>query len=277
MPPFVGTILRMAGRGGILKDDFNRTLAGNLGAMSQGGFVWNVVTGTWDVNGSRPVTATSLATNPLATVTSPVADFESLLTLGAGDALYFRVQDATNWWRVLWEGYQTSQCQQCCSTCCSTCCNTCNSDTNGCSTSVSSFNCGCVGCGDCTCSCTGGCSCYHNSASTPCSYSCNCYSCNCVSCNCVSCNCVYSDNWRMKLQKMIAGTLTTVTTGPVQASATTRAKVALSGDNISAYFGSTLLSSSAQPNLVGKNRVGIGRGASNYNTSAMDDFQLSWN
>jgi hypothetical protein len=277
MPPFVGTILRMAGRGGILKDDFNRTLAGNLGAMSQGGFAWNVVTGTWDVNGSRPVTATSLASNPLATVDSPVADFESLLTLGAGDAMYFRVQDATNWWRVLWEGYQTSACQQCCSTCCSTCCNTCSNYYNFCN-----VNSQCEGCGGCTCSCSQfqsqvGYTVRCDTSGTACSYTCNCYSCNCVSCNCTSCNCVYSDNWRMKLQKMVAGVLTTVTTGPVQASATTRAKVALSGDNISAYFGSTLLSSSAQADLAGKKKVGIGLGASNYNTSAMDDFQLSWN
>ena len=291
MAPLLSWALRMAGRGARLSDDFNRTLSGSLGQMSVGSLPWSIVTGTWDVNGTRPTTATSQSSNPLAVVNPGPAIQDIELTLGAGDALYFRVQDATNWWRVLWDGYQTSSCQQCCSTCCSTCCDTCNGVLSCCvHEGPQSLSCG--GCGSCNGDCpfppcgvcigSGStatcCSCYFSQGN--CTYSCNCYSCNCYSCNCTSCNCTYYDNYRLVLQKMIGGTLTTVQTGTAQqgsAYATTRAHVSLgSGGVMSAYYGQQLLATRTEAELATETKSGIGRGASSYNVSALDDFQVSF-
>lgn len=273
MAPFLGTLLRRGG-GGKWVDNFNRSLTGSLGSMS-GGPAWTILTGVWNVNGTRPTTASSQATNPLAVADPGASNVDAKLTLGAGDALYFRVKDATNWWRVLYEGWQTSSCQTCCSQCCSTCWNTC---------SGSAYSCRFGGCGTCN---QGGCSCGCTSSGTDrcqfdgnCSYSCNPYSCNCTSCNCTSCNCTYFDNYRLLTQKMISGTLTTIHTGTTfqgAANATTQARVVTVGNLITTYRSGVQMYSGSQTDHATQKRHGIGRGASTYNTSALDDFELAWN
>ena len=280
-PPLLGTMLRMASKGGKITDNFNRTLSGSLGTVSSGGYNWSILTGTWDVNGSKPTTATSQSSNPVAVLSPNVSNVEVKLTVGAGDAIYFRVKDSSNWWRLLWEGYQTSSCQTCCSTCCSTCYSTCSANTQGCSTNTSSFNCGCSGCGNCTCSCNigAGCSCYLNSASTSCTYSCNPYSCNCTSCNCTSCNCTYYDNYRLLTQKMVAGTLTTIHTSTTlqgSANATKQVSVITQGSTITSYVAGSQVYTGTQTDHQLESKHGIGRGASSYNASALDDFELNW-
>lgn len=275
--PLIGTILRMSNRGGSIKDDFNRTLSGSLGSTSLGGSPWTIITGAWSVNGAKPTTATTQSSNPLATINPGTPNQTALLTLGAGDALYFRVQNATNWWRALWEGYQTSACGTCCGSCCSTCYSSCTGWLDHCVNTVGNYitcagacNAGC----SCSCGSSASCTYYQN-----CSYDCNPYSCNCYSCNCYSCNCTYYDNYRLRLEKMVAGTLTAVSVGSVQSTPTTRAKVITNANGqVSAYFGSTgqtSLYSGTDTALASQALVGIGRGASSYNTSSIDDFDLS--
>lgn len=283
--PLIGTILRMANRGGSVKDDFNRTLSGSLGSTSLGGLPWSVITGTWSVNGTKPTTATTQSSNPLATINPGTPNQTALLTLGAGDALYFRVQNATNWWRALWEGYQTSSCGTCCNTCCSTCCSTCSGNEMGCSNPGYTGGNNCKGCMAGNSPCLDSCCRAINTqwvcnyTGNTCTASCYCSSCNCYSCNCYSCNCSYYDNYRLRLEKMVAGALTAVSVGSVQSTPTTRAKIVTSADGqVSAYFGSTgqtALYSGTDAALASQTLVGIGRGASSYNTSAIDDFDLT--
>lgn len=281
-PPLLGTILRLTGRAEI-KDNFDRTLTGALGSTSQGEYPWSILTGTWNVSGTKPTTSTSQASNPLAVVQAGSPNVDAALDVGAGDALYFRVQDASNWWRILWEGYQTQTCQTCYQTCCNTCCSTCNSIYYGCSNPGYDGGNNYKGCGGCTGTCSSLNSqwvCNSRPGDT-CSYSCNCSSCNCYSCNPYNCNCVNSDNYRARLQKMVAGTLTTVADGAAAAGSTARARVVTSGASVAAYFtrsggSSTLFYSGDQPDLAIQTRHGIGRGASNYNQSAIDNLSIKF-
>jgi hypothetical protein len=276
----------MAGRGGRIDDNFNRSLTGSLGSTSSGAYPWTINVGTWDVNGTRPTTATAQSSHPHAVVNSLQKDVDVALSVGAGDAIYFRVLDSNDWWRLLWEGYQTSSCQTCYQTCCSTCCDTCSYSQGGCCTSCSSCGCTCSCCNSdgagsaCTCGCSPcPASCYFQGN---CSGSCNCVSCNCYSCNPYSCNCTYYDNYRPVLQKMVAGTLTTVSTGSVNQGsswATTRLRVVTLGNTITTYYGAsgdTQHYSGSQADHATQTRHGIGRAASSYNSSAMDDFLLKW-
>lgn len=277
MAPLVGTLLRLSGRGGRITDDFNRSVASGLGSTSEGAWPWTVLSGTWSVNGTKAITSTSHSSNPLAVVNPSLSDVDVSLTLGTGDALYFRVQDATNWWRLLWEGYQTSSCSTCCDTCCDTCTSYCSEYGKYCSGSQQGN--WCYRCpypnssGGCACTCHPGDGCvgYY------CQQSCGSYQCNCRSCNCYSCNCNYYNNYRAKVEKMVGGTLSTLYTGG-SGSATTRARVVLQGNSVATYYGSgtTSLWSSSQSDLASATRYGVGRGSSSYNTSAIDDFQLLW-
>ena len=279
-PPFVSNILRMGSGGGKWTDNFNRSVSSGLGSIPNGP-AWQIVTGAWSVNGSRPITATSQGSNPFAIVDPGVADKEVQLTVGAGDALYFRTLNATNWWRLLWEGYQTSSCQQCCSSCCSTCCDTCRGNYAGCCVNHSSDRCTCStscrtsgsGCAAYGCPCSAPRSCYYQGT---CNVSCNCYSCNCYSCNCYSCNCTYYSNYRARLQRMSNGTLSNVATGSVVTTTAPRVRVVLEGNKISTFIGTTSLYVGTDATHAQAKSCGIGRGASNYNTSAIDDFEVKW-
>lgn len=82
-----------------MSDNFNRTGA-TLGVTSTGGVAWNVLSGAWSTNGTRAVTSSAVSTNPLAVIESSRADVDVSADIGTGDALYFRVNDATNWWRL---------------------------------------------------------------------------------------------------------------------------------------------------------------------------------
>jgi hypothetical protein len=84
----------------------------------------------------------------------------------------------------------------------------------------------------------------------------------------------------MLLQKSVAGTVTTVSTGPVLqgAYATTRARVVAQGTSITAYYQtSTQLYSGVQVDLATNTQHGIGRGSGqSYNSSSIDDLNLAW-
>ena len=80
-------------------DDFNRT-GSTLGTTSTGGVAWSELTGTWSTNGTNPTTSNAASTSPVATVDSRSGDADASVTVAPGDALYFRVKDANNWWRL---------------------------------------------------------------------------------------------------------------------------------------------------------------------------------
>lgn len=282
-----------------IEDNFNRTLTGSLGSTSTGGKPWEILSGTWNVDGAKAVSTTTRSSNPIAVVTAGYANIDSQITVGPGDALYFRVQDTNNWWRIVHEGWQTSSCstcydtcydtcyQQCCQSCCSTCCSSCVNSYAGCHYSADGSFGGCQGCGSCSCGCPGGM--YCGSMAGQCEYSCNCVSCNCVSCNCTSCNpyscnpyscnpytcnCNYYNNYQVKLQKMLGGSLSTITSQGTSGG-TSVVRVVATGTNIKAYRDtSTLFYDAAQADLQTAIKHGIGRGASDYDTPTLDNYSL---
>jgi len=88
-------------------DDFNRanTLSG-LGSIP-GGPTWLVQSGTWRILNNRAHTSTSADQNPIAYVTlnTPNASVEA--DLGPGDAVYSRIVDSNNWWRIRQRSWTT--------------------------------------------------------------------------------------------------------------------------------------------------------------------------
>lgn len=82
-------------------DSFNR-VNGAMGSTETGGLPWQVITGTWSISSNRAYTSTGSSSNPIAVVDSGGSDVDISLNIssGGGDALYFRVVDATNWWRI---------------------------------------------------------------------------------------------------------------------------------------------------------------------------------
>lgn len=93
-------------------DNFNRadTAAGaGLGTTSTGSLTWTVLTGTnWRIASNRAYTTDTITTNPLAVVTLPSSQADASMSLGASDCLYFRVVDASNWWRIRYSGVSSS-------------------------------------------------------------------------------------------------------------------------------------------------------------------------
>lgn len=80
------------------------TGSGVLGKLEQGGFMWNPDSGTWSRSGGFAATASAPSTNPIATVDAKNPNVSINLNpfngYGGGDAIYFRVSDASNWWRL---------------------------------------------------------------------------------------------------------------------------------------------------------------------------------
>jgi hypothetical protein len=82
-------------------DNFNRA-DGALGITSDGNGLWEILSGNFAIASNRAVSVPSNATSGLAVVNNFSSDVTiSLDVSSGGDALYFRVVDANNWWRVL--------------------------------------------------------------------------------------------------------------------------------------------------------------------------------
>jgi hypothetical protein len=90
-------------------DNFNRA-NGALGTTSDGNGTWEILSGNFAVSNNRAVSVPDNATSGLAVINN----FASNVTLSldvstsGGDALYFRVVDANNWWRVLVDSVTTT-------------------------------------------------------------------------------------------------------------------------------------------------------------------------
>lgn len=89
---------------GIYLDNFERPNTSGpdgLGSMPDGP-EWNSLSGSWEITSNRAVTSTARTNNPIAVVSLlPDAELRAGISSGSGgDALYFRVVDADNWWRI---------------------------------------------------------------------------------------------------------------------------------------------------------------------------------
>lgn len=78
------------------------TGSGPLGNIEQGGLAWEVISGSWERLNGRAYSSTSYASNPIAVINTGLSDADITLgvTYQGGDAIYFRVVDANNWWRL---------------------------------------------------------------------------------------------------------------------------------------------------------------------------------
>lgn len=101
-------------------DNFDRP-NGAMGSTPVGDLVWEPISGTWQIQSNRAYTSTSQNTTPPPIVAvdslSPDVDVSHDIASGGGDSLYFRIVDATNWWRIRHRRYsqQTSySCTQYC-------------------------------------------------------------------------------------------------------------------------------------------------------------------
>lgn len=81
-----------------ITDNFNRSNSSSLGFTSDGKAQWSVLSGSFSISSNR---ATSSGTSGVAVVDLGASNVSASLSLSwGGDALYFRVTDANNWWRV---------------------------------------------------------------------------------------------------------------------------------------------------------------------------------
>lgn len=84
----------------LVADNFNRNQS-NLGKTSTGDLEWSNLSGSWKTNGSQAVlSANSSSSSPLAVVDYQRSDADVSADIGPSDAIYFRVSDASNWWRL---------------------------------------------------------------------------------------------------------------------------------------------------------------------------------
>lgn len=83
-------------------DNFNR-VSGPLGSTSDGNGTWVTLSGSFEVASNRAISSPANATSGLAVVNNFAANSTVSLNVstGGGDAMYFRVVDANNWWRVV--------------------------------------------------------------------------------------------------------------------------------------------------------------------------------
>lgn len=257
--------LMSAGNIGPISDDFNRPNASTLGITSVGGVPWVPIIGTWGITSNRPTTSTAIADNPHAIVQANTPDVDTSIDVnssGGGDALYFRVVDASNWLRLRYYGWQSS----------STSCQTCYEYTynRGCSHNLVG-ECGGVGggpdckdksnCGSCPPLCPTTCcdatSCFKSTTT------CDSYSCNCTT--------TYYDNYRTYFDKMVAGTVSTIT---YWNGSTSRFRAVTSANTVRVFTGTTDRGVFTVNDHVSATQHGFGRAASSYTGTALDNFDL---
>lgn len=89
----------LAGQPRDASDDFNR-VGSSLGTTTTGELAWEALSGTWSTNGSRAVLNSSSNASPLAAVTYGSTNADVGANINVNDAIYFRVKDSNNWWRL---------------------------------------------------------------------------------------------------------------------------------------------------------------------------------
>lgn len=79
-------------------DNFNRSNSSSLGFTSDGKAQWSVLSGSFSISSN---TAVGSGSSGVAVIDFGSSNVSAGLSLSwGGDALYFRVVDANNWWRV---------------------------------------------------------------------------------------------------------------------------------------------------------------------------------
>jgi hypothetical protein len=89
----------------VFTDTFNRAdtaNGGGLGAIPGGGQTWVAVAGSWRILSNRASTSTGRSSSPVVVADFGTADVDASVDIssGGGDALYTRVVDASNWFRL---------------------------------------------------------------------------------------------------------------------------------------------------------------------------------
>lgn len=245
-------------------DTFNRadTSAGSgLGTTDTGSLAWTTLTGTaWRILSNKASTTDTITTNPLCVIDISNSEADVQCDIGTGDAVYFRVVDANNWWRIRQSGVTSSGTYV------------------GSWSAWSAWSADIQGCGTTYGSCTAGESNYVSGFATlntdcrlsvgPCSYS---YAKRTQS------RTVYSYNYTtytLTLEKCVGGSVSTVGT-PVNTS-TTKARALCTGSSIQwfRHDGSNWVSlgtiTDSTHNTATKH--GVGRGTSSVNASSIDNF-----
>lgn len=84
----------------VYEDTFSGS--GALGTIEKGGVAWEAITGTWSRSNGYASTSTAASSNPIAVIDTGVGQIDTSINCssGGGDALYFRVVDASNWLRA---------------------------------------------------------------------------------------------------------------------------------------------------------------------------------
>lgn len=81
-----------------ITDNFNRSNSSSLGTTSDGNAQWSVLSGSFSISSNKAV---GNQNSGVAVVDLGASNVNASLALSwGGDALYFRVVDASNWWRV---------------------------------------------------------------------------------------------------------------------------------------------------------------------------------
>lgn len=193
-------------------DDFNRP-DGGLGVTSQGAVPWEVLAGSWTVAGNHASSPSVQSSNPRAVVQTGAADGTLQANVGlGGDALLFRVVDASNWWRVRTRYWQEAFTQFCYSYWYIADCYNASNPSQQCP--------GMQSCGSCG-SCQGGCFAPNGCFQQP--YTCSQY----------ACGTTYVPHYAVVLDRMVAGTITTVQ--EVEPASASQLKVVMRGSNIDVY------------------------------------------
>lgn len=100
VPPTPPTVPTPPSGPSTIADNFNRTVAG-IGNTSTGNIPWQVLSGTWEADGTTAsLSANSPTASPLAVVEAGSGNVDASVDLQRDDALYFRVKDSDDWWRA---------------------------------------------------------------------------------------------------------------------------------------------------------------------------------
>jgi len=93
-------------------DGFNRpntSYPTGLGSIPNGGPTWQYINGSWRINNNTAQTETPRSSNPIAAVELvPDVTLDLDISSNGGDALYFRIVNAANWWRLRKRRWTTS-------------------------------------------------------------------------------------------------------------------------------------------------------------------------
>lgn len=247
--------------------------SGSLGTIEVGGVAWSALTGTWARSGGKAVTTAAASTNPLAVVDVGWGDVDASISVSptGGDALYFRVVDASNWLRLRLRSTVTTSSYQS------------GWDTSAWTTTGATCNLGgpqftsiCSGTDPASGLCTsqtvyggaGECSVGTNPNGTPATFQTRTVSPHYVTTS--------STSYSLVLEKCVAGTVTQLGSVAMGSTQVTSLRVTANGSTITAYANAVQKGVFTDATFATATKHGIGRGGpTSSDSSAIDDFALT--